>query len=86
METETGTRWRVDDCDENRVSYRRNSDFQRWLIAHLGVTEFQNRDTGVKGAINLWQVSKLVLEELVPQVGPNDLLCNILEMKEGVAG
>jgi hypothetical protein len=63
-----------------RVTYKSNLDFQRWLLAHLGVIEFQNRETGAQGAISVWQVSKQFSDELVPEVGPNDLLCNILEM------
>jgi hypothetical protein len=80
MENETATKWRVDDCDVMRIKYKSNADFQLWLLAHIGATEFRNRETGVKGAINLWQVSKLFPDELVPGTGPNDLLCNILEM------
>jgi hypothetical protein len=49
-------------------------------IAHQGVIEFQNRETGVQGAFNLWQVSKLLSDEFVPGIGPDDILCNVLEM------
>jgi hypothetical protein len=80
METETGTKWHVNDCDEFRISYRSNLDFQRWLLAHIGTIEFRNLETAAKSAIDLWQVSKLFIDELVPGTGPNDLLCNILEM------
>jgi hypothetical protein len=30
--TETGTKWRVSDCNEWKVPFRSNQDFQRWLI------------------------------------------------------
>ena len=69
------------DC--NDIPYRDNIDLQRWLLTHLGVTEYENPYTGAQGAISIWQVSKLVPPEIVSQVDSgNDLLCNILEMKK----
>lgn len=56
---------------------------QRWILTHLGMTEYENPYTGAQGAISIWQVSKLVPTEILPTVNAdNDLLCNILEMKQ----
>jgi hypothetical protein len=53
-------------------------------LRHLGITEHENTYTESRIAISLWQISKLVLEEIVPQVGSVDLLCNIGNEKEGM--
>ena len=44
--------------------------------------EHENPYTESRIAISLWQISKLVPEEIVSQVGSVDLLCKILEMKK----
>jgi hypothetical protein len=51
-------------------------------LTHLGITEHENPYTESRSAISLWQIYKLVLEEIVPQVGFVDLLCNIGNEKE----
>jgi hypothetical protein len=69
---------RTQDCDE--IQYKSNPDLQRWILARQGIIDFENQETGVKGAFNPWQVVKQFRDELVPEVGSNDILCNILEM------
>lgn len=47
------------------------------------MTDYENRLTGSQGAINIWQISKQIPYEILPSVGVNnDLICNVLEMKE----
>jgi hypothetical protein len=58
----------IQDC--SNIPYKSNPDLQRWLLAHLGIIEFQNREPGAQSAISLWQVSKLFLDELVPHGTP----------------
>lgn len=47
------------------------------------MTDYENRGTGVQGAISIWQISKQIPYEILPSVGVgNDLICNVLEMKD----
>jgi hypothetical protein len=65
------------------LDYKSNEELQRWILTHLGITESENPYTGSQGAINVWQVSKLIPPEILPTiVADHDLLCNILEMKK----
>lgn len=63
--------------------YKSNKDLQHWILTRLGMTDYENRYIGSLSATSVWQVSKLIPPEILPSVGvDNDLLCNILEMKD----
>jgi hypothetical protein len=49
----------------------------------MGMTDYENRDTGAQGAISIWQISKQIPYEILPSMDvDNDLICNVLEMKD----
>jgi hypothetical protein len=71
----------VPDCSSGK--YNSNQKLQKWIIFRLGIIESENRETGTRGAINIWQISKLVLPEIVTSISsPTEVLCNMLEMKD----
>jgi hypothetical protein len=49
----------------------------------MGMTDYENRGTGAQGAISIWQISKQIPYEILPSLDVNnDLICNVLEMKD----
>ena len=62
--------------------YKSNTDLQQWILTQMGMTDYENRGTGSQGAISIWQISKQIPPEILPSVSiNNDLICNVLEMK-----
>jgi hypothetical protein len=63
--------------------YKSNADLQQWILTQMGMTEYRNRDTGAQGTISIWQISKQIPYDILPGIGVNnDLICNVLEMKD----
>jgi hypothetical protein len=49
----------------------------------MGMTDYENRGTGAQSAISIWQISKQIPYDILPSVSVNnDLICNVLEMKD----
>ncbi|MGC1932764.1 MAG: hypothetical protein WA667_27645, partial [Candidatus Nitrosopolaris sp.] len=63
--------------------YKSNTDLQQWILTQMGMTDYENRGTGAQDAISIWQISKQIPYGILPSVDiNNDLICNVLEMKE----
>jgi hypothetical protein len=67
----------------SRGDYNSNTDLQQWILTQMGMNDYENRGTGAQGAISIWQISKQIPYEILPSVRvDNDLICNVLEMKD----